>query len=75
MTECREMSMDELDGVVGGLEGTFRFSKIQRAAAVRSIARYAPGVPSFRGAVAAGGPATPAAAPAAPKKCSGPWCA
>jgi len=73
--ECRELTEAELDGIVGGLAGEFRFTKLQRAAAVRQArASYAPAVPSFRWPVAAGGPAAAPAAPKAPR-CTGPWCA
>lgn len=74
-TECRELSLEELDGIVGGLAGEFRLTKLQRAAAVRSArAHVAPAVPSFRGAVAEVRRTPAAAASPAGGACAGGSC-
>lgn len=74
MTECREMTDAELAGIVGGLAGEFRFTKLQRASLVRQ-ARASVAPNPFRGAVAEVRSAPQGAAPAKAPRCSGPWCA
>jgi hypothetical protein len=72
----RAMTDAELHGVVGGMSllNTAATKLLRPLPASRRASATAGMVPSFRGAVAAGGAAPAAAAPAAGRSCAGGVC-